>query len=242
MRALHEPIARQRQDRQREAPPAGWHRFNDHVFLPPEANASVNECIAEAVREILADEGLQAFEMPKSAALAHEVGHCIVGAHEGLCIVEVKVFERDGAWCGITNESSNWHIDPDNTPTKTALGRARYLAAGLAGEAVLDPENLRRGSSLNELVLVQMLCAGIWQQRRAEFGGVHAPEVLWQSVWRQTCCIIKRNENVAHGMMRKLERSGRLYGKPLAASLRRVSRASDACIAGLVRALKDLME
>jgi hypothetical protein len=107
--------------------------------------------------------------MPRSAALAHEVSHAIVGTHEGLIIVEVKVFERDGAWCGVTNESSNWHIDPDNTPTETALARCRYLLAGIAGEAVLDPEHRRSGSSIDEIILVQMLCAGIWQQRRAEF-------------------------------------------------------------------------
>ena len=52
--------------------------------------------------------------------------------------------------------------------------------------------------------------------------GIDAPEDLWQAVWMQVCTIIKHNENVAHGLMHKLERAGRLYGKPLAASLRQV--------------------
>jgi hypothetical protein len=67
-----------------------------------------------------------------------------------------------------------------------------------------------------------MLCAGIWQQRRAEFVGIDDPRDLWQAVWQQACCIVKHNENVAQGMIRKLERSGQLRGKPLAASLRQV--------------------
>jgi hypothetical protein len=206
----------------REAPPGGWQQFNQHIFMPPEANAYVHDCITQAAQEILASEGMQAFEMPKSAALAHEVGHCIVGTHEGLCIVEVRVFERSaGVWCGVVNESSSWHIDID-TPIETALARARYLVAGIAGEAVLDPVHRRSGSSVDEVILVQMLLAGIWQQRRAEFGGVDDLGDLCRAVWLQVCCIIKHNENVAHGLMRKLERTGRVYGKPLIASLRQV--------------------
>ena len=199
-------------------------RLNRHIFLPAEAHADVSECIANEAQKLLASEGMRAFEMPRSAALAHETGHAIVGAHEGLTVVEIKVFERNaGVWCGVVNESSSWHVDAE-TPTAAALARARYLIGGIAGEAVLDPDNRRSGSSLDEIVLVQMLLEGIWQQRRAEFADIADPADLWQVVWYQTCCIIKFNEKVGHDLMRKLERTGRLRGKPLAASLRRVAR------------------
>jgi hypothetical protein len=205
-------------------PSAGLGQFNEHIFLPAEAHAGVHACVVEAAERVLASEGLRAFEMPRSAALAHETGHAIVGAHEGLTIVEVGVFERAAdVWSGVTTESSTWSVDA-NTPTATALGRARYLIAGIAGEAVLDPDNCRSGSSLDEIVLSQALLGGIWTKRRADFADVEHPSDLWQACWQQTCCIVKLNENVGRDLIRKLERRGRLYGKPLAASLRRVAR------------------
>jgi hypothetical protein len=209
--------------RQRELPPARWQPFNGHILVPPESNVALQQCISEAAKRILANEGLDAFAMPKSAALAHETGHAIVGAHEGLTILKVKVFERGtGIWCGAVDETSSWSIN-DATPTETALARARYLIGGIAGEAVLDPDNFRKGSSLDEIVLSQVLIAGIWQERHEEFPGVEYPNEIWQQCWRQTCCIVKLNEDVGRDLIRKLERSGRLYGKPLAASLRRVA-------------------
>ena len=194
------------------------------MFLPAEAQAGVTECITNKALELLAAEGMQAFDMSRSAALAHETGHAIVGTHEGLTILEVKVFERFAdTWCGVVNESSSWQVDAD-TPTAAALARARYLIGGIAGEAVLDPDNMRSGSSLDEIVLAQMLLGGIWQKRREEFPGIDHPSDLWTVVWQHTACIVKHNEKVGHDLIRKLERTGRLYGKPLQACLRRVAR------------------
>jgi hypothetical protein len=201
-----------------------WRRIV-HLNLPPEIRTDVIEDIAREARRLLASEGLRAFEMPRSAAIAHEAGHAIVGRHEGLTIVQVELFKRSGpqgeVWGGATNENAPWRIDA-TTPTARALARVRYMVAGKAGEAILDPNGCRSASSLDEIVLPQLICARVLQERSSEFVGVDHPREIWNGCWRQTCVILKHNEDIARDLMRKLARTGCLRGKPLAASLRRV--------------------
>jgi hypothetical protein len=200
-------------------------RFINHLCLPPEIRTDVIEDIAREARRLLATEGLRSFEMPRSAAIAHEAGHAIVGRHQGLTIVRVEVFKRSGpqgeVWGGATNENAPWRIDT-TTPTAGVLARVRYMVAGIAGEPILDPDGYRRGSSLDEIVLSQMIYVRVMQERSSEFVGVDHPHEIWSGCWWQTCVILKHNEDIARDLMRKLARTGCLRGKPLAASLRQV--------------------
>jgi hypothetical protein len=197
--------------------------------VPAEIAGGVIECIGKEANRLLACEGLRAFEMPRSSALAHEAGHCIVGAAEGLTIVDVRIFKRDigygPVWCGQTDEVKPWGFDP-TTPTATMLARARYIIAGIAAEKIFDPDGVRAGSSIDEVVLSQLICGGVLTDRRDEFPGVKHPKELWSACWRQTVGILRRNEDAARSLMQKLDRAERLSGKPLAASLRRVHIAN----------------
>jgi hypothetical protein len=167
--------------------------------------------------------------MPRSSAIAHEAGHCIIGTAEGLTITSVRIFRRDigygPVWCGQTDEAAPWNFTP-NTPTATMLARARYIIAGIVAEKIFDPDGVRAGSSIDEVVLSQLICDGVLMDRRDEFPGIKHPKELWSACWRQTVGILMRNADAARGLMQKLERSERLYGKPLAASLRRVHIAN----------------
>jgi hypothetical protein len=196
------------------------------VCVPAPLAQDILRTIEEKVRELLGTEGMDAFAMPRSAALAHEVGHCIVGAAQGMKIDSVAVFARKGpfglAWGGITNEPQGWQFSPA-MPTSAVIKRARFILGGLCGELVLDPEGCRSGSSLDELVLSQVCVAGVVQDRPGDFGG-RAEEEVWQEVFKQTCWLIKSNEDAARALIRKLDRAGELKGKPLAASLHRVQR------------------
>ncbi|MGA8295006.1 MAG: hypothetical protein WB820_21490, partial [Rhodoplanes sp.] len=49
-----------------------------------------------------------------------------------------------------------WHIDT-GTPPATVLPRLYYLIAGVIGEGSFDPAGYRSGSSLDEIVIGQML-------------------------------------------------------------------------------------
>ncbi len=89
---------------------------------------------------------------------------------------------------------------------------------------MFEPDGARSGSSLDEIVLTQMICDGVWQDRSAAFVGVSHPKEIWDACWQQTGGILKHNVDAVRGLMRKLARKGRVRGKPLAASLRRVSQ------------------
>ena len=199
-----------------------WSRIGSE-YMPADLAGAVGKSMACEVERLLATEGLRAFEMPRSAALAHETGHAVVGTAVGLEIVSVEVFKRDTpfgpAWCGETNEAGPWHFS-DTTPVEVILNRICFILGGIVGEVVLDPTECRSGSSLNEVVVGQMICAGLVQNRPDKFSD---PEEVWRACLAKTAGIIKRNEAAALGLMRKLDRAEQLRGKPLAASLRRIT-------------------
>ena len=105
--------------------------------------------------------GLAAFTMPRDAALAHEAGHAIVGAHEGFAVRSVTIFSRSvsglEAWGGFCTEAGGaWTTGPD-TSADDDLRRARFIIAGLAGEAITGTD--KPGSSIDELALSQLIGA-----------------------------------------------------------------------------------
>ena len=68
--------------------------------------------------------GLAAFTMPRDAALAHEAGHAIVGAHEGFAVRRVTVFSRSvsgvEAWGGFCAEAGG-RGPPGRTRAQTTI-------------------------------------------------------------------------------------------------------------------------
>ena len=69
--------------------------------------------------------------------------------------------------------------------------QAAFLVAGEVGEAVLDTANYRRGTSIDEILLSQLIAA--WC---AENVGM-ASEERWRCVRNRTAAIIKYNETLA---------------------------------------------
>jgi hypothetical protein len=200
---------------------ASWGRISD-VVMPADLCERVAQSIAQATLQLLQKEGLDAFSMPRSAAIAHEAGHCVVGEASKLDIVSTGVFEHLGQWAGITNEASGWHLDPDTTPTASVLTRIRFMVAGVVGEMLFDAVNYRHGSSLNEIILSQMMAAGLLQGRGSEFPGIEHPHDLWCRCWQETGAILERNALVMRKLMAKLDRDEQVRGIPLKAVLRRV--------------------
>jgi hypothetical protein len=198
--------------------------FNN-IGLPPGLFEDVTEVIAKEAHRLLGTEGINAFDMPRSAAVAHETGHAIVGTAVGLTIVNVEIFQRTTSfgknWCGRNDEASSWSFG-DATPTTTVLARAKYLVAGVAAEQIFDPENFRHGSSIDEIVICQAICDGVFQTRRSEFPDIAHPRELWSWCWRETCSTLIKHQDAVRALMAKLDRTECLRGKPLAATLRRV--------------------
>ena len=167
--------------------------------------------LCEYAAALLKAEGLRAFENPRSAALAHEVGHAIVGAHDGLKITSITVWRHktlDRAWLGITNERRRWSITP-TTPIREALTRACFIIAGEAGEVVLDPDGYRKGSSIDEVALSQRIVLGYARILGDE------PERLWNAVRSRAAHIIGHNKHLAQELIARLDRTQTLRNRAM---------------------------
>src|SRR5262245_6376357 len=116
--------------------------------------------IQDAAYRALKTHGVSAFDAPREAAIAHESSHAIVGAHEGFTIRQVTLCSRSAPglgllWGGRCMEAGGtWTTGPDSSADED-LRRARFIIAGLAGEAVTGWD--KPGSSLDELALSQLI-------------------------------------------------------------------------------------
>src|SRR5262245_22222937 len=158
-------------------------------------------------------QGLAAFEMARSSAIAHEAGHTVVGAVHGLAVSSCeitrrtipKIFRRAvgrSAWGGLTRwaqpqpfgPAGEFAVEFANVPTATVLTQIAVTIAGVVAEAVFDPDEYRDGSSIDEVLVAQVLT----DQLAARLGLV-APE-LWDLCWRRTAAVLKHNERVARAI------------------------------------------
>jgi hypothetical protein len=199
--------------------------------VDPVARGAISRRIAEEFTLLMQREGVRAFEMPRSAACAHESGHAIVETVLGARVKSVQIHTclqlrglGSEAWGGVTlcHGDTGWGIT-EHTPTQEVRHRIYRMIAGIAGEIVLDSDNVRSGSSLDERVVARLITLNLHAR---EGRGGH-PSETWRECWYWALTTIKRNEEVGRQLMVKLDAAKRLKGKPLEAILRRVRQIPD---------------
>jgi hypothetical protein len=197
-----------------------WLRGADIEF-----RLAIGESILAEAQRLMEVKGLRAFEQPRSSACAHEAAHAVIGAAYGDTIRRVEISRRKDlerlygfrVWTGFTFGGRPWSVSPD-TSVDELRARIARIAAGIIGEAVLDPGGCRPGSSLDEVVVAQAFAAEL--HRRVGRDG--HPASTWREIWDATADILRRNEAVARALMDKLDRFGSCQGTPLAAILAEV--------------------
>jgi hypothetical protein len=159
---------------------------------PPELAVVIGDAASRALHEYGAD----AFVAPLEAAVAHEAGHGIVGAAQGFRIREIVIFSRGQAWGGRCMETGgNWSTSPDSSADDD-LRRARFIIAGLAGEAITGHD--KPGSSLDELALSQLIGdnAGVKlgdPTLSDEAHSVYVQQLWHEQVWGVAINILRAN-------------------------------------------------
>ena len=108
-------------------------------------------------------QGQDAFATPAKAAAAHEAGHAIQAAAEGVPVSDCRIVRATvpplgAVRLGETLGAPAWIAGPTTHPDSD-LHVARRQLAGLAGELLLDLRNFRFGSSLDELALSRLQVA-----------------------------------------------------------------------------------
>lgn len=177
-------------------------------------------------------DGPRALVNPRSAAIWHESGHVVVHTYFGDPVDRCKVWRcKNGAdygqWIGMTWAGDEWKADASTTP-EDDFRRACRVMAGVIAEFMFDRANFRRGSSLDEGMVANMLATNI-----AVKTGRDIREV-WLEITRTTMSILRINADVVRDVATLLGRRKVLRKKALAPLLERVSK-----IAPGLKALKD---
>jgi hypothetical protein len=199
----------------------------------PSTTAVIWQSIKAEAARLVAAQGLRAFEMPRSAAIAHETGHAIVSMHDGVPLVSVdisrRVVEGRTAWGGFTKWAQPIPVDlvladPATDPVRNILLRISSLIAGNVAEHILDPAGVREGSSLDEVCVSQVLAQAL--THRPEFQDVQ-PKAIWDACWRRTAMIIHGNKKLAAAIIAPLCTTGIVKRKRLAKLTAKVRRLAD---------------
>jgi hypothetical protein len=210
---------------------------NFHEFsrvLPKDSPPHLIAAVEDATRDTLARHGVSAFAAPREAAIFHEVGHAIVGAHEGFKIRNISIYSRavpNGLlWSGrCVEEAATWTTGPD-TSADDDLRRARFIIAGLAGEAITGKD--KPGSSLDELGLSQLVglnaAAKLDDPTLSDAEAhVYAQRLWHEQVWGVAVAILRNNREPFMQLAKLLHERERVKGGKLHKILDQVKRVAD---------------
>jgi hypothetical protein len=210
------------------APPharAGTLRLGN-LTISGEAAQLVKQDFAELARAAYQAQGSRAFEDPKSSAVVHEAGHAVLYAYGGFEMRFVGVRQckkgiQRGHWMGKAQpvEEYLWSTGPDIPPDED-LRNACIQLAGWMAEVLFDSDNLRAGSSLDEIMQVRLLSHNISQKTGAD------PNQVIAGIYSITCRILKKNESVVREIASMLDRDGCIRRKALGSILAKVERPS----------------
>jgi hypothetical protein len=107
------------------------------------------------------------------------------------------------------------------TPIITALSHACFVIAGEVGEKVLDPDEYRAGTALDEVLFSQRIASALANRVKME------EEDLWQEIRRRSWQIIAHNGPVARELIARLERTETLQRRALTTPLEGVQKIPD---------------
>ena len=177
---------------------------------------AVRERFVALAAGLMRKHGPRAFEMPKRAAAIHEAGHTVANAALGVRTTSVLIdpINRGGKffWIGYTDAPELAFLD---TPSALVsfdrlLNRSRIVYAGLAAELLFAGDDKREGSSIDELMMSQILA-----EQAASLVGACA-ERLWREDVAAWCNIqLYRNRDAHAQIAAALLKRGRLKGKVL---------------------------
>ena len=117
-------------------------------------------------------------------------------------------------------------IGPDASP-EFVLTQICKVIAGCLGEEVLDPSGVREASSLDEVLISQLLANTLSSLPELER---RDPKEIWNACWARTAHVIQRNEDVARELIAKLSKTESIRGAPLMESLAKVRQVLGASI------------
>jgi hypothetical protein len=188
-----------------------------------------NDAAASFVRDYADDlnklareqQGAAAFESTERATACHEAGHVVVAAALGIpftgAIIRKRTIRGREAWLGRTNGTPPWSVTPE-TSIDDDFRQAILVFAGVAAEMILDRDDHRLGSSVNEIATA----AGISQSIARKTGG--DPREVMMGIAAAAGEIILQNKTAALAVAGHLQRCHSASVQTLAKMLAGVER------------------
>lgn len=181
------------------------------------------QCVAKS-KQLVADavtkDGAQAFEMPRDHAIAHEVGHLIVGAHDGRRPTSMSLireeFQGREAWGGVV-VSTPWMVTA-NTDPEEDLRNVCYTIAGFISERLIFGNEQHPLSSLDEVMLSQILATTASTKLSRD------PQQTWQAMVERGRAILRANAWAVQAAADQLDHSGHIAGACLNSLLNLVTQ------------------
>jgi hypothetical protein len=198
-----------------------------HAFLPTGTPPELIEAIEDEIRDVFVRHGAAAFEATREAAVTHETAHAIVGAHEGLTVRRITIFSQSGMWGGRCMLAGGAWTSNADTSADEDLSRARFIIAGLAGEAMAGYD--KPGSSIDELGVSQTVGSNaalkLADPKLSDAAyRVYAQRLWHEEVWGAAVEILRANYEPFWQLAEDLNQHERLHGNKLSKVLAQVRR------------------
>jgi hypothetical protein len=161
---------------------------------------TLRERVNDHIRQILAEHGPSAFEMPKRAAAVHEAGHVVIDTVLGIkatnVFIEARAIKGKLAWGGYSEAPDLEFFDTPDRPAsfETLLNRSRSLFAGLTAEDLFAGDERRAGSSVDEIFASQLVCELACNRRPGRDAAT-----IWQNDVVAWCARQLQHNRTVHG-------------------------------------------
>jgi hypothetical protein len=128
----------------------------------PQQQAWLNGQLQQIINQVYSVGGQHAFEATERTAAYHEAGHAVMYGLAGIPVQQVwiKGIKINGSltWVGECVADISWQVSGDSAVAQDLLF-ARILLAGWLAEYLFVVEDLRKGSSIDEVLLASAICA-----------------------------------------------------------------------------------
>lgn len=188
------------------------------------SNSAFRKCLVEAVKDVVAEHGIQAFEETRQSAALHEAGHAVICTIDGDCVTHVEVeqivlFGRQ-TWGGHIIHGNSDGLTPTTLPSQDWRTIRRILSGIAAEVCFVGNDATKPGSSLDERVCGSMLLFTLAEKIGADF------ERLSVTLWKMLDDDLRANEMQVRRIAKALEHDPVLQNPRLQELLKGVRRAS----------------
>lgn len=174
--------------------------------MAPDIQRWYSAAYEEAWQEAFAAQGWAAFRQDKDSTATHEAGHVVIVHLEGYAITSARIWTTPGKipteWVGLTEWDSG-PVSPltPRTEPQILLRVAKMVMAGYMAEHVLESENVRAGSSLDEKLIAKALVSFASRVRGVD------PHAALTEIEGSVCATLRSHERIlrkiAHAIARR---------------------------------------